>query len=380
MVATGEPHFVGGVLYSKYDTCNFTVMMEEFRSDDTSDSMRPRKRPCSVLRDFEVSNVGYLSEHSSKKMRGTDNGPIQYLKVLKVGHDGKWHPSANSCKPSTRPSAVLLKLLPSSSSDDDDDDEIVRDGGDNKKLKGENTNQQSRNMSITPANYQSEEERIKSFAGWPLNEAVHPEQLARVGFVYTGDGALVQCFQCGVKYRHWCKGAVPLNVHQKCNPRCPFLQTLSSNSKSSPPEQRLTRPYIQPESRPVINNTQGEEVNESKSSTPEEMAHFYYNDQDARMKLESFNCSAEGRDWEWRGNDNDEHCRDGPDYSYMTATKLDIPKPEVTPTRHQSNIQSDGSDDCNKCFKSPTHSQNGSLNASLSSECLTVSYVQMHYL
>ena len=58
-------------------------------------------------------------------------------------------------------------------------------------------------LPITPENYQSEEERIKSFVGWPFNEAVHPEQLARVGFVYTGEGALVQCFQCGVKYHHW---------------------------------------------------------------------------------------------------------------------------------------------------------------------------------
>ena len=68
-------------------------------------------------------------------------------------------------------------------------------------------------LPITPENYQSEEERIKSFVGWPLIEVVHPEQLARVGFVYTGEGALVQCFQCGVKYRHWYKGDVPLNVH-----------------------------------------------------------------------------------------------------------------------------------------------------------------------
>ena len=73
---------------------------------------------------------------------------------------------------------------------------------------------QKPSLPITPENYQSEEERIKSFVEWPLNEAVHPEQLARVGFVYTGDGALVQCFQCGVKYRHWYKGDVPLSVHQ----------------------------------------------------------------------------------------------------------------------------------------------------------------------
>ena len=83
--------------------------------------------------------------------------------------------------------------------------------------------------------------------GWPLNEAVHPEQLARVGFVYTGDGALVQCFQCGVKYRHWYKVDVPLNIHQKCNPRCPFLLTLVSKSKSPPLERRPTKSYIQPD-------------------------------------------------------------------------------------------------------------------------------------
>ena len=102
-------------------------------------------------------------------------------------------------------------------------------------------------LSITPENYQSEAERIKSFVGWPLNEAVHPEQLARVGFVYTGEGALVQCFQCGVKYRHWYKGDVPLNIHQKCNPRCPFLQSLGSKSKSLLEEQRPTRSYIHDE-------------------------------------------------------------------------------------------------------------------------------------
>ena len=88
------------------------------------------------------------------------------------------------------------------------------------------------NMPITVENYKSEEERIKSFIGWPLNEVVHPEQLAGVGFVYTGEGSLVQCFQCGVRYRNWLKGDVPLSVHQRCNPRCVFLLTFTSKPKS----------------------------------------------------------------------------------------------------------------------------------------------------
>ena len=88
-------------------------------------------------------------------------------------------------------------------------------------------------LPINVENFSSESERIRSFIGWPLNESVHPEQLARVGFVYTGEGSLVQCFQCGVRYRTWLKGDVPLSVHQKCNPRCAFLHMLTNRDKSS---------------------------------------------------------------------------------------------------------------------------------------------------
>ena len=82
-------------------------------------------------------------------------------------------------------------------------------------------------------NYQSEVERIRTFVGWPLEHLVHAEQLARVGFVYTGEGSLVQCFQCAVRYHNWLKGDIPLNVHQRCNPDCEFLQTLRSKQSSN---------------------------------------------------------------------------------------------------------------------------------------------------
>ena len=184
-------------------------------------------------------------------------------------------------------------------------------------------------LPITPENYQSEAERIKSFVGWPLNETVHPGQLARVGFVYTGDGALVQCFQCGVKYRHWYKGDVPLNVHQKCNPRCPFLQTLTSKSKFLLSEQQSTRSYIQPES--IGSNTQGEEVSKHSLQFPD------YSEQTVRLQsfkhwggvlpaqelaeggfymiarhdvVRCFSCNVVVQDWERSDNVIDEHNRD----------------------------------------------------------------------
>ena len=196
-------------------------------------------------------------------------------------------------------------------------------------------------LPITAENYQSEAERIKSFVGWPLNEAVHPEQLARVGFVYTGEGALVQCFQCGVKYRHWYKGDVPLSVHQKCNSRCLFLQTLSSKSKPLPPEQRPTRSYIQPDT--VGSNTEGEEVSKHSLLFPD------YSDHTIRLQsfkhwggvlpaqelaeggfymlarrdiVKCFSCKIILQDWERSDNVIDEHHKYSPNCLFLKETFL----------------------------------------------------------
>ena len=167
-----------------------------------------------------------------------------------------------------------------------------------------------------------------------------PEQLARVGFVYTGEGALVQCFQCGVKYRHWYKGDVPLNIHQKCNPRCAFLQSLGSKSKSSPPEQRPTRSYIQPES--LDNNIHNEEVSKHSLQFPD------YSDQAIRLQsfkhwggvlpaqelaeggfymiarrdvVKCFSCKVVVQDWERSDNVIDEHQRLSPNCCFLKTIK-----------------------------------------------------------
>ena len=192
-------------------------------------------------------------------------------------------------------------------------------------------------LPITPENYQCEAERIKSFVGWPLNEAVHPEQLARVGFVYTGEGALVQCFHCGVKYHHWYKGDLPLNVHQKCNPLCSFLQTLASTSRFSHPKQRPTRSYIQPES--LDNNVEGKHSLQFPN----------YSDQAIRLQsfkhwggvlpaqelaeggfymigrcesgdvVRCFSCKVVVRDWEGSDNVIDKHHKHYPDCAFVDS-------------------------------------------------------------
>ena len=95
----------------------------------------------------------------------------------------------------------------------------------------------------TSEDYRYEVNRINSFFGWPLNETHKPERLASVGFVYTGEGTLVQCFHCGIKYRAWTKGDNPLSVHQKCNSRCPFLRTLACKQKPSKQYSSSVKPH-----------------------------------------------------------------------------------------------------------------------------------------
>lgn len=102
---------------------------------------------------------------------------------------------------------------------------------------------------ITPENYHSEAKRRRSFHGWPLT-TVSTEKLARVGFVYTGERDKVQCFKCKVTYSNWRQQDIPLNVHQKCNPCCPFLQSFTCKRKpprseivmctNVPPQRRIT--------------------------------------------------------------------------------------------------------------------------------------------
>ena len=80
-------------------------------------------------------------------------------------------------------------------------------------------------LPITPENYPREEDRLKSFFGWPLSD-VNPEPLARSGLVYTGEGALVQCCHCGVKH-HWSPRDNPLDACKRHSLSCPFNGTRS---------------------------------------------------------------------------------------------------------------------------------------------------------
>ncbi|XP_047930719.2 baculoviral IAP repeat-containing protein 7 isoform X3 [Anser cygnoides] len=69
----------------------------------------------------------------------------------------------------------------------------------------------------------TEEMRLSTFRNWPQRNEMHPEQLARAGFFYTGQGDVVRCFYCNGSMRNWAFGDDPWREHAKWHPRCEFL-------------------------------------------------------------------------------------------------------------------------------------------------------------
>ncbi|NXC29572.1 BIR7B protein, partial [Campylorhamphus procurvoides] len=68
----------------------------------------------------------------------------------------------------------------------------------------------------------TEEMRLSTFQNWP-NSNVHPEQLARAGFFYTGRGDVVRCFYCDGGLRSWSFADDPWLEHAAWHPWCQFL-------------------------------------------------------------------------------------------------------------------------------------------------------------
>jgi len=194
-------------------------------------------------------------------------------------------------------------------------------------------------LPINAENYVSEAERIRSFVGWPLNESVHPEQLARVGFVYTGEGSLVQCFRCGARYRNWLKGDVPLTIHQRCNPRCAFLYSLASKSESleeqlpssSFIESGAMLPTAQNENNTLEFPTYEDQATRLQSFKywggvlpKEELAEAGFYFVARRDVVRCFSCRVVLQDWERTDNVIEEHQRHSPNCSFLKTHLYNI--------------------------------------------------------
>ncbi|NXJ11397.1 BIR7B protein, partial [Odontophorus gujanensis] len=93
----------------------------------------------------------------------------------------------------------------------------------------------------------TEEMRLSTFQNWPQHTEMRPEQLARAGFFYTGQGDVVTCFYCDGDMRNWAFGDDPWREHAKWYPRCEFLlQSMGREFVSSVQESFASTPPPSP--------------------------------------------------------------------------------------------------------------------------------------
>lgn len=71
--------------------------------------------------------------------------------------------------------------------------------------------------------YSTYESRLKSFAHWP-NQEVTKFELAKAGFIYTGDDDIVICPVCKIEGYRWVSGDDPMADHRVWSPNCPFFR------------------------------------------------------------------------------------------------------------------------------------------------------------
>lgn len=82
--------------------------------------------------------------------------------------------------------------------------------------------------------YSNNSARLHSFQDWTYSSIVSSYKLASVGFYCLGRGSKVQCFSCGLIHERWLRGDIPMEVHKRLNPTCPFIRSLKPQVPVSP--------------------------------------------------------------------------------------------------------------------------------------------------
>ncbi|XP_063699873.1 death-associated inhibitor of apoptosis 1-like [Culicoides brevitarsis] len=72
--------------------------------------------------------------------------------------------------------------------------------------------------------FQSLQERLKTFATWPKELKQEPEKLAESGLFYTKDGDKVKCFDCGLGLNKWEAEDEPWIEHAKYAKNCQYVK------------------------------------------------------------------------------------------------------------------------------------------------------------
>lgn len=82
------------------------------------------------------------------------------------------------------------------------------------------------NYSVRHEEYAKKEDRLKTFADWPISIIPTKYEMAEAGFFYFGKGDLVKCFSCGGCLRDWLSEDIALEEHAFQFDYCSYLQMM----------------------------------------------------------------------------------------------------------------------------------------------------------
>lgn len=71
--------------------------------------------------------------------------------------------------------------------------------------------------------YKYYDARLNTFDAWPKQMTPDKYRLAKCGFVYSGKGDKVTCFQCGLHLKDWERNDDPWQEHYKWSSQCDYL-------------------------------------------------------------------------------------------------------------------------------------------------------------
>ena len=77
-----------------------------------------------------------------------------------------------------------------------------------------------------PSLYKKYDQRILTFNSWPKSHPIHPGNIARGGFIYTGRGDKVYCPWCQISLVEWESFDLPMDEHRRHSPNCEFILML----------------------------------------------------------------------------------------------------------------------------------------------------------
>ncbi|XP_076084112.1 baculoviral IAP repeat-containing protein 2-like isoform X2 [Mytilus galloprovincialis] len=82
--------------------------------------------------------------------------------------------------------------------------------------------------------------RLHSFNNFPRTVDIFVSNLSKAGFYFTGNDDNVQCYACGITYRNWKRGDIPLEIHRRLSPLCPHLRNCNSVAIDTNRQQHIT--------------------------------------------------------------------------------------------------------------------------------------------